>query len=231
LLLEAARDEQHLGELVERRTTGLPLEQVIGWTEFAGVRIELDPGVFVPRHRSELLAREAARMAAAGAVVVDMCCGSGALGAAVAAAVPGVELYAVDVDPGAARCARRNLAGATVLVGDLFEPLPDALRRRVRVIVCNAPYVPTAEISQLPPEARDHEPRPALDGGADGLDVVRRVATEAPAWLAPGGCLLVEASERQAADVAAALRGHGLAPRLVRDEELEATVVVGTASR
>jgi len=103
------------------------------------------------------------------------------VGAALGVALDRVELYAVDIDPVAVRCARRNVAaGGQVFEGDLYEPLPGALRGRVDILVANAPYVPTEEIRLLPPEARIHEPWVALDGGADGLDVQRRVAATAP---------------------------------------------------
>ena len=130
------------------------------------------------------------------------------MGAALAAALDRVELYAVDIDPAAVRCARRNVAaaGGQVYEGDLYEPLPATLRGRVDVLVANAPYVPTEAVGLLPPEARIHEPRVALDGGADGLDVLRRVAAAAPLWLAPGGHLLVETSERQAPQTVEAVR-------------------------
>jgi release factor glutamine methyltransferase len=163
-------------------------------------------------------------------VVVDLCCGTGAIGAAVAAAVPGVRLHAADVAPAAVACARRNLApfGGRVVEGDLFDPLPAGLRGRVGVLLANVPYVPTAAIADLPPEARDHEPRRALDGGADGLAVLRRVAAEAPGWLSPGGVLLSEAGEEQAAGAARVLSAAGLATEVVHDEDLGATAVLGT---
>ena len=82
--------------------------------------------------------------------------------------------------------------------GDLYDALPGRLHGRVDVLVVNAPYVPTGALALLPPEARLHEPRTALDGGSDGLEVHRRVAASAPAWLAPGGSLLVEVGEDQA---------------------------------
>jgi release factor glutamine methyltransferase len=176
LLLDTARTPAELAGMVERRVAGLPLEHVLGWAEFAGRRVAVDPGVFVPRRRTELLVREAAARARPGAVVVDLCCGSGAVGVAVAAAVPGIELHAADVDPAAVRCARRNVTafGGQVHEGDLDAPLPAALRGRVDVLVANAPYVPTGAVGLMPPEARLPEPRVALDGGADGLDVQRR---------------------------------------------------------
>ena len=131
------------------------------------------------------------------------------------------------------RCARRNLAGfgGRVYQGDLFEPLPDELRGRVDILAANVPYVPTDEIALMPAEARLHEPRVALDGGADGLGVLRRVAAEAPPWLAPGGHLLVETSDRQAPVAADVLAGHGLLPRITSSDEYEATVVIATAPK
>ncbi|WP_329036727.1 putative protein N(5)-glutamine methyltransferase [Streptomyces sp. NBC_00178] len=232
LLLSTADGPAELAAMVERRAAGLPLEHVLGWAEFCGLRIAVDPGVFVPRRRTEFLVGQAAALAPERAVVVDLCCGSGALGAALTASLPGAELHAADVEPAAVRCARRNVGDrGTVYEGDLFEPLPRSLRGRVDVLLANVPYVPTGDVALLPPEARIHEPRVALDGGGDGLDVMRRVAAEAASWLAPGGSLLVEASERQAARAQEALRGSGLIPRVVVSEEWYATVVIGTRPR
>ena len=225
LLVEAAATAGELDAMVGRRVAGLPLEYVLGWAEFAGRRFVVEPGVFVPRHRTELLTRLATGFAHPGAVVVDLCCGSGALGAVVAAAVP-VELHATDIEPAAVRCARRNVAGQ-VHQGDLYSPLPRELRGRVDVLISNVPYVPTGEVALLPPEAREHEPLVALDGGADGLDVLRRVVAQAPDWLAPGGRVLFETSERQAARAVADTERAGLLARIEESEELGATVVVG----
>jgi release factor glutamine methyltransferase len=227
LLQEQAGSTAELDALVARRAAGEPLEQVLGWAEFCGLRIAVEPGVFVPRRRTEFLARQAIARARPGSVVVDLCCGSGALAAAVAAAVPDVDLHAADVEPAAVRCARRNLPGARVHEGDLFGSLPAGLRGRIDVLVANVPYVPTAEVALLPPEAREHEPRRALDGGGDGLDVLRRVAAEAPEWLAPGGALLSEVSERQAPTAVAVLAAAGLVPRTAEDDDEGATVVLG----
>jgi len=231
LLISAARTQADLAAMVDRRAAGLPLEHVLGWAEFCGLRIAVDPGVFVPRRRTEFLVHQAA--ARPGTVVVDLCCGSGAVGAALVAALDRVELYAVDVDPAAVRCARRNVAaaGGQVYEGDLYEPLPATLRGRVDVLVANAPYVPTDAVGLLPPEARIHEPRVALDGGADGLDVLRRVIAAAPLWLAPGGYLLVETSERQAPQTVETVARNGLIPRVASSDELNATVVIGTRCR
>ncbi|RAY14032.1 putative protein N(5)-glutamine methyltransferase [Actinomadura craniellae] len=228
LLISAARTPAHLTTLVDRRAAGLPLEHVLGWAEFRGLRITVDPGVFVPRRRTEFLIAHATTLTRPGSVVVDLCCGSGALGAALAAAVPGIDLHATDIDPAAVRCARRNLPGHPVYQGDLYHPLPATLRGRIDTLLANVPYVPTGQLKLLPPEARDHEARVALDGGADGLDVLRKVTAEAAGWLAPGGHLLFETSHTQAPHATRAAAHHGLTPQLARSAELDATVVIAT---
>jgi len=221
LLIAASPSPADLVAMVDRRVSGQPLEHVLGWAEFCGLRISVDPGVFVPRRRTELLVRHAASLAPAAAVVVDLCCGSGALGVALAAELGGVELHAVDIDPAAVRSARRNARafGGRVYEGDLYAPLPETLHGRVDVLLANAPYVPTAAIRLLPPEARLHEHPVALDGGADGLDVLRRVVAEAGRWLAPGGHLLVETSERQAPVLRAFVSAAGLRCRAVSADD------------
>jgi release factor glutamine methyltransferase len=228
--MSTAATPAELVKMVDRRVAGLPLEHVLGWVEFHGLRIAVEPGVFVPRRRTGFLATQAIARCPSAAVVVDLCCGSGALGAAVAAARRGgVELYAVDIEPVAVRCARRNLAaaGGRVYEGDLFAPLPADLRGRVDLLVANVPYVPTEAVALLPPEARVHEPRVALDGGPDGLDVLRRVAGAAGEWLAPGGHLLIETSERHAVHAVEAFADAGLTPEVASDPDLNATVVIG----
>jgi release factor glutamine methyltransferase len=228
LLREAAATPAELERLLVARVTGVPLEQLLGWADFCGLRIAVEPGVFVPRQRSALMVCEAARLLVPGDVVVDLCCGSGAVGAAVLTAVPGVELHAADIAPAAVRCARRNLPTAQVHQGDLFDALPRRLRGRVKVITCNAPYVPSAAVASLPPEARDHEPRASLDGGPDGLAVVARVLGQATPWLAASGSLLVEVAEHQVAAAVARAAGAGLWPRVVRREETASIVLAAS---
>lgn len=205
--------------MVDRRVAGVPIEYILGWVEFRGLRIAVEPGVFVPRRRTEFLVDQAVALSPPAAVVVDLCCGSGAVGAALVAALNRVELYAVDLDPAAVRCARRNLLRGSVWEGDLFAVLPTGLRGRVDILVANAPYVPTDEISLMPPEARDHEHHLALDGGGDGLDVHRRIAAGAPRWLAPGGTLVIETSRHQAQRTVEACGAAGLRPTTIRREE------------
>jgi release factor glutamine methyltransferase len=252
LLLEAAAgssghtDEVRLEALVERRVAGEPLEHVLGWVAFAGEQIAVGPGTFVPRRRTEVMVDEAVRRApAAGSgrsvVVVELCCGVAAVGTVVAHrlrdAGRAVELHVADIDPVAIEWARRNVASdgcassrtdaGHAYVGDLDEPLPGDLRGRVDLLLANAPYVPTEAIALMPPEARDHEPLVSLDGGADGLDVQRRLIVRGPGWLAPGGRLLVESSVEQAPVTAELMRGAGLEPSVVHDDEVDGTVVVG----
>jgi len=235
LLMSDATTPERLEEMVRARVDGLPLEQVLGWAELLGVRVTVRPDVFVPRRRSELLAREAlavAERAAGRPVVLDLCCGCGAVGVAVAVLHGDVELHAAELDPGSAACARGNVVprGGVVHEGDLYDALPESLRGRVDVLVVNAPYVPTGELAFMPVEAREHEPRIALDGGDDGVEIQRRVAAGAPEWLAPAGVLLVETSERQAPLTVAAFESAGLRARVVADDELGATVVVGSST-
>jgi release factor glutamine methyltransferase len=280
LLISAARTPAELAVMVDRRADGLPLEQVLGWAEFCGLRIVVDPGVFVPRRRTEFLVQQAAVLIRGdgadpggttprdppdlggkpfppnplgplgppfggtarasvppwppghgrAAIIVDLCCGAGAIGAALAASVSGVQVHAVDIDPAAVACARRNLenSGGHVYEGDLFDPLPTALRGRVAIVVANVPYVPTDEMRLLPVEARAHEPRVALDGGPDGLDVLRRVAGGAPGWLVPGGHLLIETSAHQAIPAMAAFTASGLRARMEFSADMNSAVVIGT---
>ena len=255
IILGSASSPAELEAMVAARVRGLPLEQVVGWAGFRGLRIAVDPGVFVPRRRSEFLVETAltrtslARSRASSgaiappvardhelpAVIVDVCCGTGALGLAVAAGLASAwphaaDLHAADLDPAAVACARRNVepAGGRVYEGDLFAPLPASLRGRAAIVICNAPYVPAGEIAFMPAEARVHEARMALNGGPDGLAVMRRACAGAPRWLAPGGTLLVETSGRQATEMAGAMTRAGLLAAVHRDDEMGATVVTGT---
>ncbi|MGW5381612.1 putative protein N(5)-glutamine methyltransferase [Nocardia sp. NPDC003963] len=233
LLVEAAASETELAALLARRIAGTPLEHLLGWVQFRGIRIGVRDGVFVPRQRSALMVDEALGLAAVHPVraVVDLCCGSGALGLALLTELGtrSAELVAADIDPVAVACAKENLAavGGRVHQGDLFDALPRALRGRIDILLANTPYVPSSLIARLPPEARDHEPPVALDGGPDGLDLARRTAAGAPGWLAPGGSLLIEIGVDQIPAATELLTGSGLVSRIVRSPDLDATVAVG----
>lgn len=224
LILEADGD---LEVLVARRVAGEPLEWVLGWAEFADQRIVVRPGVFVPRRRTELLAAQAIARLRPAAVAVELCCGSGAIAAVILEEVPFVEVHAADIDPVAVACAGENVPNGNVHQGDLFEALPGELRGRVDVLVANTPYVPTGEIALMPPEARDHEPRHTLDGGPDGLALLRRISADAKDWLAPGGHVLIEVSERQLPEAMTVFADDGLAAASAHDEGIGATIVIG----
>ncbi|WP_407924698.1 putative protein N(5)-glutamine methyltransferase [Catellatospora paridis] len=228
LLISAAAGPDELDEMVARRVAGLPLEHILGFAEFCGRRIAVDPGVFVPRRRTELLVEEAAKLLRPGAVVLDLCCGSGAA-ATVLAGYGDYEVHAADIEPAAVACARRNLEplGGHVYEGDLYEPLPESLRGRVDVLVVNVPYVPTDAIALMPPEARLFEPAVALDGGPDGLDIARRMLAGAGDWLAPYGHLLLETSDEQLARTGELFVVAGLSPRVARCDDRGAVAVVG----
>jgi release factor glutamine methyltransferase len=215
--------------LVARRVAGEPLEWVLGWAEFADLRIVVRPGVFVPRRRTELLAAQAIARLRPAAVAVELCCGAAPVAAAILEEVPFVEVHAADVDPVAVACARENLPNGNVHEGDLFDALPAHLRGRIDVLVANTPYVPTDEVALMPPEARDHEPRATLDGGPDGLDLLRRISAHARDWLAPAGHVLIEVSERQLPVALEIFEADGLRAAPASNPDLGATVVIGHA--
>lgn len=232
LLEEAALQggASDLDRLVAARAAGVPLEALLGWADFAGLRVAVDAGVFVPRRRTGLLVDLAEAAAPTGGTVVDLCCGSGAVLRALAHRRPDLVGHAADSDPRAVACARRNLPAERVHEGDLYDALPAALRGHVDVLVVNAPYVPTDEIARMPAEARDHEPRLALDGGPEGLDVLRRVAAAATTWLTDAGTLLVEAAPSQTTAAVTVLAAHGLAAEPVSDPERDATALRATGT-
>jgi release factor glutamine methyltransferase len=184
----------------------VPLAWLVGGTDFAGRRFRVDPGVYVPRRQSEELARRAAvRMGAAGGSrLADLCTGAGAVAASVAASVSEATVVGVDLDRGAAACARANRV--PVIVGDLGSALRSSA---FDVVTAVAPYVPTASLRLLPADVQRYEPRAALDGGADGLAVVRRVIADASRLLRIGGWLLLELGGDQDTDVAAELGAFG----------------------
>lgn len=230
LLLEAgAGDAARLRSLVQRRLGGEPLEYVLGWAAFDGHRVRVTPGVFVPRARTTVVVEHAARRLQRYDRVVDLCCGAGAISVALLGRVGALDLVAADIDPDAVDVAAENIGDRGIVVaGDLFEPLPERLRGAVDVIAVNAPYVPTASIATMPTEARDHEHRVALDGGADGLDLHRRIAVGAGEWLRPGGAVVIEVSEAQAPVSAAVFAAAGFSASVESDAEVDGTCIVAT---
>ncbi len=182
--------------LVKRRAEGEPTAYLVGAREFFGRRFQVDARVLVPRPETELLVEAALAALPEGGAALDLGAGSGAVAVSLALGRPGARVTAVDLSAEALEVARANAAalGAAVelLAGDLFAPLPAGAR--FDVIASNPPYVPTGELAGLQREVR-REPRLALDGGPDGLAVLRRIVAEAPRWLSPGGALLLEMHE------------------------------------
>jgi release factor glutamine methyltransferase len=190
LLARAAGDVELLDSLVQRRVTGEPLAWITGKVEFCGLEIRVDPGVYVPRWQSELLARRAIERLPANGTAIDLCTGAGAIARTLSAKCPGARVVASDVDERAVVCARAN--GVEAYVGDLFAPLPSALERRVDVVVGVVPYVPTPDLPLLQHDTLTFESTLSYDGGPDGTDILRRVLTDSPRFLTPGGAVLLE---------------------------------------
>lgn len=240
ILTEAASSADELEVFLARRAAGEPLEYIVGWAAFSGLRVPVRAGVFVPRRRSEFLAevavevvREtAARLGAAARPVrvLDLCCGSGAIGLVVATQSGDVDLLAADDSPVAVECASANLAGVggRVYQGDLFEAIPDVERHGLDLIIANAPYVPTGEIPTLPAETRLFEPAPTFDGGPDGTGVQRRILGSAAEWLRAAGVVLVETAAGMADKTARLATDAGFAAEVLTCADLGATVVKAT---
>ena len=229
-LIATACDAEALDVFVRRRITGEPLAWIVGGVEFCGLRVGVDPGVYVPRRQSEPLARRAAELLPADGVAVDLCTGAGAIACVLQAAAPAATLVATDIDPVATACARRN--GVDALVGDLDGPLPAALLGTLDVMVAVVPYVPADALAFLPRDVTAYEPRRALDGGQGGLEVLVAVVARSTRWLRPGGCLLLEIGGDQAPAVAETMAGAGFVDIAAhRDEEGQHRAIEGRRPR
>jgi release factor glutamine methyltransferase len=203
-LLAAAADEAVLEAWVGRRARGEPLAWITGTTHFCGRVLHVSAGVFEPRWHTEALARRAATLLPPGGAAADLFCGTGAIAVHLADVVPTSRVVAVDVDPVAVRCARRN--GVLAVLGDVGAPLRST---SVDLVTAVAPYVPSDELRLLPRDVRRHTPMQALDGGADGLDLVRRLLVDAWRVLRPDGWLVLELGGRQDVLVVPALASCG----------------------
>ncbi len=203
---------------------------MVGGLSFCGEWVRVDPNVYVPRLQTSSLARRAVTLLPSHGVAVDLCTGSGAIAVTLGRRRPGARVVGTDIDPAACRCAAAN--GVEVYEGDLDEPLPGELVGAADVVVAVAPYVPSDDVRLLPRDSRDYEPRLALDGGPDGLDVLRRVVLAGARLLRRGGVLLLELGGGQADALAPDLRAAGVGPPTVRfDDEgdvrgVEATRVI-----
>jgi release factor glutamine methyltransferase len=195
LLARAAGDVALLDTLVARRLRGEPLAWITGSVSFCGLQVRVDPGVYVPRWQSELLARRAvARLPESGAAI-DLCTGAGAIAKTLMTYRRGARVVACDVDERAVACARAN--GVEVYRGDLFAALPRALEGGVDVVVGVVPYVPTPDLGLLQRDTFTFESTLSYDGGPDGTEILRRVLADAPRFLRGGGALLLELGGEQ----------------------------------
>ncbi len=207
-LLGAAPDLATLEAWLCRREQGEPLAWITGTLRFCDRTLQVDRGVYVPRIQSEELARRAGEVLPRGGRAVDLCTGAGAVAAHVSTRVPTAMVLGIDIDVRAATCARRN--GVRAVVGDLDRPL--RTERHFDLVTAVAPYVPTGDLRLLPVDVQRFEPRAALDGGVDGLDLVRRIIAAAGRILRPGGWLLIELGGAQDTVLAPVLAAAGLAP-------------------
>ena len=180
-----------------RRAAHEPLQHLLGWEEFRGLRFGVGPAVLIPRPETELLVEWALEFVPPGATVCDLGTGSGCVAAAIATARPDARVLAVELSAAARAVAARNLAALAGWAG------------AVDLIVANPPYIPTGALPALPAEVRAWEPRRALDGGSDGMAVSRRIIAGAPGVLAGGGALALEIGEGQAPPLAATMRARG----------------------
>lgn len=207
---------RRFGRLIERRASGEPVQLIMGHAVFRGLEIEARPGVFVPRDSTEFLAEQAIRRlhGRRRPIAVDLATGGGAVALSIANEVPGARVFGSDISSAAVRVARRNAEGlrlrATFVRGDLFGALPRGIAHEVDVITLHPPYVARGEIRELPEEILRFEPVHTLtDQSFDGLGLVGRAVAEAPAWLRPGGWLLIEVSPDRARPVASVMRRGG----------------------
>lgn len=225
-LLRSAPDPATLATWLSRREQGEPIAWIVGRSDFCGLCLQIDPGVYVPRAQSEELARRAARLLPPLGRAVDLCTGAGAIAAHLSAMAPAATVVGVDIDPLAAACARRN--GVRAVVADL--DLPIRCPGGVDVVTAVAPYVPSDAIAFLPRDVQRYEPRHALDGGGGGLDVVTRVVESASRLLRPGGWLLIEVGGEQDELLRPLLTGHAFRDVASwRDEEGDLRMLVAQA--
>jgi release factor glutamine methyltransferase len=232
------RERREFLDLIERRATGEPLPYIKGFTEFRGLELISEPGVFVPRDSSEFLAEQAIRRLRKrrSPVLVDLATGAGTIALSVANEVPKAAVYGTDLSEDAVRLARRNARALGLKVrfatGDVFGGLPKKIQGTVDVITVHPPYVAEHEVQDLPDEIKDWEPVHTLtDASRDGLGFVRRTVDEGPDWLGRKGWLLMETDPDRARDVKRVMAEGGFRDvRSTKGGDLKITrVIVGRA--
>ncbi len=218
----SARVYKRVKDLLVQRAQGIPLQYLVGTQQFWGLEFIVTPDVLIPRPETENLVEEAINLANSfgpknqKCTILDIGTGCGCIAVALSKSLPHARILATDISAKALTIARRNAKRLgvgeriTFLMGDLFEPLKKLCVDKVDMIVSNPPYVASGEIQTLAPEVKDHEPKIALDGGSDGLDLCKRTLREAPDYLAQGGTLAMEIGYRQAGPLAEWIRQQGL---------------------
>jgi release factor glutamine methyltransferase len=208
-------------EFVRRRATGEPLQTILGITEFYSRTFRTETGVFIPRPETEHLVETGVSllrsdgMNLVSPVAVEVGCGTGIIGISLALEVPGLTVYATDINPLALDLASRNAHALGVetrmnfLPGSRFDPLPERLAGKVELLVSNPPYIKTADIAGLSKEVAEHDPMEALDGGADGLVFYRALASRMGQWVRPRGHVALEIGADQGTDVPEILAASG----------------------
>jgi release factor glutamine methyltransferase len=217
----------HLRELVKRRDARIPLQHLLGIEEFRGLRFKVDGRALIPRPETELLVEACLERLPADlpATALELGIGSGVIGLSLLVARPALHLVAIELSSEAAALARENAERLEVAArldlreGNLFAPLKAG--ERFDLMVSNPPYVATDVIAGLEPEVRDHDPHLALDGGADGLEILRRIVAEAGAWLRPKGQLALEIGDDQGSAVRALLEAAGFESLEIRKDYAE----------
>lgn len=235
-IAKATSDRERIEEIVAARAAGVPLGHVLGSEQWLGIEIKVSPDVLAPRKETELLGKTAIRLVegVASPTVIDMCCGSGNLGCAIAHHVAGARVFACDLTDACVGLARENATrlglAVTVFQGDLFAGLDgQSLEGKVDLVVCNPPYISTSRLEKDRATLLEHEPRAAFDGGPYGLTIQQRVIREAPAFVKPGGALAFEIGEGQARQISALFQRAKAVWKdveLVNDERGEPRVAV-----
>jgi release factor glutamine methyltransferase len=219
-------ETDRLRELIRRRGRREPWQHIVGSTSFCGLHNTVNRQVLIPRPETELLAdlgwQFLSTVSSPPSTVLDFGTGSGCIAVAIAVNCPDAHIHATDVSAGALAVAKQNASIHQVqdriqfLQSDGFSALPEGLR--FDLIISNPPYIPSAEIASLQPEVRDHDPRGALDGGADGLDYFRRLAADAPGWLKPQARLMAEFGDGQGATIAALFEQRNWIVEAIRED-------------
>ncbi len=227
LLVAARGNDVLLESLVERRLRGEPIAWIVGHAVFCGLTVNVRDGVYVPRWQSEPLARRAVERLPARGIAIDVCTGSGAIAMVLRAQRPEATILATELDQRAIECASSN--GVDVYPGDLFASVPLELEGQVDVIVGVVPYVPTASLSLLPRDTLDFESTLSYDGGAEGVDTLRRVVRRSSHYLRPGGALLLELGGDEADILRNDLVDSGFVETLIhRDDDGDVRAIEAT---